>query len=213
MKKSMLSFQIFIFIAFTAKAGNNDYTINMLHAKKMTDTATIENTLVIAANYFERIALMNPGKYLPYYYAAYCYTRISHMNKTDKKRDYWVDKAQTEIDKANEIDPKNSEIMVMKGFVLQARMDISPMVRGFKYNSETMGYFDQAREIDPENPRSYLWKGVNLFHTPKMFGGGKDKAYPLIKTAIEKYKSNSSKDSLAPDWGYTYAMEMMEKCK
>lgn len=156
---------------------------------------------------------MNPDKWMPCYYAAYCYARISHKNKTDEKRDYWVDKAQALINKAYELDPKNSEILVMKGFVLQARMDISPMVRGFKYNSETMAYFDEAREIDPENPRSYLWKGVNLFHTPEMFGGGKQQAYPLIKTAIEKFKTNPPKDSLAPDWGYSYAFEMIEKCK
>jgi hypothetical protein len=213
MKKSMLYLLFFIFISFSGNAGNNDYSRNMLHAKTMTDTATIENTLVTAANYFERIALMNPDKWLPYYYAAYCYTRISHMNKTDEKRDYWVDKAQAEIDKAYELDAKNSEIMVMKGFILQARMDISPMIQGFKYNSETMEYFDMARELNPDNPRSYLWKGVNLYHTPEMFGGGKEKAYSLIKTAIEKYNANSPKDTLAPDWGYKYALEMIEKCK
>ncbi len=56
MKKSMLNFLFFIFIAFPGKAGNTDYAINMQQAKTMTDTATIENTLVIAANYFERIA-------------------------------------------------------------------------------------------------------------------------------------------------------------
>jgi tetratricopeptide (TPR) repeat protein len=213
MKNPTLCFLLFICISIPGKAGNNDYAKNMLLAKTMSDTATVENTLVIAASYFERIALMTTGKWLPYYYAAYCYVRISYMNKTHEKRDYWVDKAQIEIDKACEIDPKNSEILVMQGFVLQAKMDISPMVRGFKYNDETLGYFDKAKEINPDNPRSYLWKGVNLFYTPEMFGGGKDKAYPLIKAAIEKYKSNPSKDSIAPDWGYPYALEMFEKCK
>lgn len=213
MRKSIFYFLLLFTFSLSNKAQKNDYIFNMLHAKKMCDTAKLENTLIIAANYFERIAFINPDKWLPYYYAAYCFTRISHMNKDADKRDAWIDKAQVQIDKAYEIDPKNSEILVMKGFILQARMDISPMVRGFKYNSETMEYFDKAREMNPDNPRSYLWKGVNLFHTPAMFGGGKDIAYPLIKTAIEKYKSNPPKDSLAPDWGYPYALEMIEKCK
>jgi hypothetical protein len=213
MKKNLMYLLYFIFISFSGKAQMNDYVSNMLIAKKMCDTATKENTLITAANYFERIAFINPDKWLPYYYAAYCYTRISHMNKDTDKRDVWVDKAQMNIDKAYEIDPKNSEILVMKGFVLQSRMDISPMIRGFKYNSETMEYFEMAKELNPNNPRSYLWKGVNLFYTPQMFGGGKDIAYPLIKTAIEKYKSNPPKDSIAPGWGYPYALEMLEKCK
>lgn len=209
----MLNLLFFVFIAFPGKAGDTVYTTNILNAKKMCDTASVEKTLVMAASYFERIAFVNSDKWLPYYYAAYCYTRISYMYKTDEKRDFWIDKAQTEIDKAYELDPKNSEIFVMKGFVLQARMDISPMIRGFKYNSETMGYFDRAKEINPENPRSYLWKGVNLFHTPVIFGGGKDKAYVLIKTAIDKYTLFPPKDSIAPDWGYPYALEMIKKCK
>lgn len=209
----MLYFLFFIFITVPGRAGNNDYAINMLQAKTMIDTATIENTLVIAANYFERIALMNTDKWLPCYYEAYCYIRISYMYKKADKRDLWIDKAQIMIDKAYEIDPENSEILVMKGFLLQARMDINPMIRGFKYNKETLGYFDKAKEIDPDNPRSYLWKGVNLFNTPEIFGGGKKIAYPIIKTAIEKYKSNPPKDSLAPDWGYPYALEMIEKYK
>jgi tetratricopeptide (TPR) repeat protein len=213
MKKSVLYFLFFIFITLPGKAGDNDYIINMLNAKTMTDTATVQSTLVTAANYFERIALMNPEKWLPYYYAAYCYTRISHLNKGADKRDAWVDKAQIEIDKAFKNDPKNSEILVMKGFVLQARMDINPMVRGFEYNKETLAYFDKAIELNPDNPRSYLWKGVNLYHTPSFFGGGKDKAYILINTAIEKFKANPPKDMLAPDWGYKYALEMIEKCK
>lgn len=213
MKTSILYFLSFFFISFPCKARNNEYTKNMLVAKTMSDTATVENTLVTTANYFERIALMNPDKWLPYYYAAYCYTKISHLNKVAEKRDAWVDKAQIEIDKAYELDPKNSEILVMKGFVLQARMDINPMIRGFKYYKETMEYFDKARELNPDNPRSYLWKGVNLYHTPSIFGGGRDKAYPLIKIAIEKFKANPPNDKLAPDWGYKYALEMIEKCK
>jgi len=213
MTKKVFYFLWIIIVSFSAKAQNNDYFINMLHAKTMIDTAKVENTVVTAANYFKRIALVNQNKWLPYYYAAYCYTWLSHMTTNDDKRDSWVDKAQAEIDKAYKLDSKNSEILVMKGFILQARMDISPMVRGFKYNSETMEFFDKAREIDPNNPRSYLWKGVNLLNTPGMFGGGKDKAFPLIKTAIEKYNLNLPKDPLSPDWGYSYALEMIEKCK
>jgi hypothetical protein len=92
-------------------------------------------------------------------------------------------------------------------------MNIDPAVRGFQYNSEVMGYFDKAREIDPENPRTYLWQGVNLMHTPASFGGGIEKACPLIRKAVEKFGTFVPADSLAPNWGSTYAKDMMEKCK
>jgi hypothetical protein len=97
--------------------------------------------------------------------------------------------------------------------VLQARMYINPMARGYQYTNETMGYFEKARTIDPENPGSYLWQGVNVLHTPESYGGGKQNALPLIKKAIEKYATFVPADSLAPHWGYSYAMEMLEECK
>ncbi len=188
------------------------YEENMMNAKKMMDSSTVEKSYATAATYFTRIASMNPGEWLPHYYAAFCYTRISHLNTVADKQDAWVDRAQEEVDKAFEMDPGNAEILVMKGFVLQARMNINPTVRGFQYFGETMGYFEKARSLDPENPRSYLWEGVNLLHTPEAFGGGTEKACPLIQKALEKFAVFTPIDSLSPDWGYGYAREVVGQC-
>jgi hypothetical protein len=196
-------------------AGNdrNQYIENMMQAKSMMDSASIEKSYITAANYFERISSVNSSEWLPHYYAAFCYTRASHLNTDAARQDMWVDKAQAEIDKAILMEPANAEVLIMKGFVLQARMNINPMVRGFQYNNETMECFGKARAIDPENPRSYLWQGVNLLHTPEAFGGGKENACPLIKKALEKFAVFVPVDSLSPDWGYSYARELEENCK
>jgi hypothetical protein len=165
----------FLFLALTsvhAKSAGDAYTENMLAAKTMEDTASTEQTLLQAANYFIRISGVNTDQWLPHYYAAYCFARISHMNHDADICDKWVDRAQNEVDKAFVIAPDNDEVLVMKGFVLQARMNINPMVRGFQFFEETMGYFTKASEINAANPRAYLWKGVNLLHTPEQFGGG-----------------------------------------
>jgi hypothetical protein len=200
-------------VFFSGKPSDNPYIENMMQAKAMMDSATIENTYARSANYFERIAIVNPDEWLPRYYAAFCYARASHLNTEASRQDMWVDKAEAEIDKAAAIEPSNPEILVMKGFVLQARMNIDPMVRGFLYFGESMECFRKARALDPENPRSYLWEGVNLLHTPEAFGGGKDNACPLIRKSLEKFASFVPADSLAPDWGYQYAKEMAETCK
>ena len=192
---------------------NNPYVENMKQAKYIMDSATFEKSYVTAAGYFERIASMNSAEWLPHYYAAFCFTRASHLNTEAARQDMWVDKAQAEIDKALVLEPANAEVLIMKGFVLQARMNINPMVRGFQYNNETMECFNKARAIDPENPRSYLWEGVNLLHTPEAFGGGKESACPLIRKALEKFAVFVPADSLAPNWGYAYAREMKENCK
>jgi tetratricopeptide (TPR) repeat protein len=208
---------IFIFVALMAtvyaKPAYDPYTENMLAAKTIADSALTEPSLLSAANYFIRIAAMNPDQWLPHYFAAYCYARISHLNKDAEVCDQWVDRAQEEVDKAYEISPQNSEVLVLKGFVLQARMNVNPLVRGYQFFEESMGYFNKAIEINPDNPRAYLWKGVNLLHTPEQFGGGKQTACPLIRVSINKFESLTVSDPLAPAWGYDYAREIVKTCQ
>jgi len=211
MKKATFYFVLLI-ASLRGFAVDNAYREHMARACQILDSASVEKSLLEAAGLFTRVAAMHTDEWLPHYYAAYCYARISHLNREEHIRDSWVDRAQAEIDLAAGLTGPNSEILVMKGFVLQARMDINPMSRGFKYNNETMRYFNEARAIDPENPRAYLWLGVNLIHTPAAFGGGKDKGCPLIQTALEKFGTFVPADELSPDWGREYAGEVAATC-
>ena len=141
---------------------SNSYTEAMESAITMMDTSTSIEFLQYAANNFERIGDAVEDEWLPYYYCAYCYVQLNYLVKTDKKRDIFVDKAVEFNNKADNVSPDNSEIYVMKGFILQARMNIDPMTRGMKYNPECIAMFKKAIELNPENPRSYLWYGVNF---------------------------------------------------
>jgi len=211
--KNYLLLLVFLFPALLfGKPSGNPYVENMMQAKAMTDSATVEKTLITAAGFFERISGMNTGEWLPCYYAAYCYARVSHLVHNADIQDKWIDRAEVQINKAIAIDPSNAEILVMRGFVLLARMNVDPGTRGFQYSGESMSCFEKARAIDPENPRSYLWQGVNVLHTPESFGGGKDNACPLFRKSLEKFASFVQSDSLAPNWGYEYAKEMAKSC-
>ncbi|MFH0841642.1 MAG: hypothetical protein V1903_03375 [Bacteroidota bacterium] len=179
----------------------------------MMDTATTVYHLQGAANQFERIGNAMQTQWLPFYYTAYCYVQISHKVKSDNMRDLNIEKAEELISRADQLSPENSEIWVMKGFILQAKMSVDPMTRGFKYNKTCLETFRKARELDSENPRSYLWEGVNLFNTPSFMGGGKEKALPLIEKSIEKFETFHLHDSISPDWGKQYALMILAKCK
>jgi len=179
----------------------------------MMDTARTVNHLQGAANQFERIGNAMQTQWLPFYYSAYCFVQISHKVKSDNMRDLNIEKAEELISRADQLSPENSEIWVMKGFILQAKMSVDPMTRGFKYNKACLETFRKARELDPENPRSYLWEGVNLFNTPSFMGGGKEKALPLIEKSIEKFETFHLNDSIFPDWGKQYALMILAKCK
>ena len=189
------------------------YIEKMKETIAIMDTAKSYKTLQLAANQFERIGGAMQNQWLPYYYSAYCYVQISQMVKSDEIKDLNVEKAEELNSIADKISPDNSEIYVMKGFILQAKMNVDPMTRGFKYNRECLEMFEQAKVLDPENPRSYLWHGVNLYNTPAFMGGGKEKALPLLEKAIEKFDTYHLKSDFHPDWGKEYAEKTLNKCK
>jgi len=192
---------------------DEQYIALMKESIDIMDKASNIYQLQQAANQFERIGEAMQNRWLPYYYSAYSYVQISHIETSDKRRDLYIDKAVELNDKAETYSSENSEIYVMKGFILQARMDVDPMVRGLKYNKKCLKMFEKAKELDPENPRSYLWHGVNLFNTPSFMGGGKDKARPLLENACEKFHNYHLPSPIDPNWGEKYAEEILNKCK
>jgi tetratricopeptide (TPR) repeat protein len=179
----------------------------------MMDTAISIGELQHAANQFERIGSAKQQEWLPYYYSAYCCIQISHLVKSDEQKDLYVERAEELNSIADRISPNNSEIYVMKGFILQAKMNVDPMIRGLKYNKECLAMFEKAKSLDLDNPRSYLWHGVNLMNTPVFMGGGKEKARPLIKRALEHFNTSNLESPIHPDWGREYAERMWKECK
>ena len=212
MKKNIILCLLYI-SSMGMYAQDGQYMEMMKETIQMMDTAKSIKLLQQAANQFERIGNAMQDQWLPYYYSAYCYVQISHLEKSDRLKDLNVDKAEHLNNQADHLSRDNSEIYVMKGFILQARMNIEPMTRGIKYNNECLGMFEKAKKLDPENPRSYLWHGVNLYNTPTFMGGGKNKALPLLEKAIQKFETFQMPDPIHPCWGRDYAQMMLIKCR
>lgn len=210
MKRYIFIILTFVF-SLSLSAQYNDYTNAMKKTIKLMDSSSTIEHLQFVANNFERIGNTVKDEWLPYYYCAYCYVQINYLFKSDKKRDIYLDKAEEFNNKADNLSPDNSEIYVMKGFILQARMNIDPMTRGMKYNKECIAMFKKSQELNPENPRSYLWYGTNLYNTPSFLGGGKEKAFLLLQKAAAKFDIFKPESEIHPDWGKTYAKKMLSK--
>jgi tetratricopeptide (TPR) repeat protein len=204
----------FLFISAHLLSAQDIAYMDMMKASiSMMDNALNISELQHSANQFERIGSAMQNKWLPYYYSAYCCIQISHLVKSDEQKDLFVVRAEELNRLADRILPNNSEIYVMKGFILQAKMNVDPMIRGLKYNKECLAMFEKAKKLDPDNPRSYLWHGVNLMNTPVFMGGGKVKARPLIEKALACYNTFQLQSPIHPDWGREYAERMWKECK
>lgn len=61
--------------------------------------------------------------------------------------------------------------------------------------------FKIAEKLNSKNPRLYLLRGVGKYFTPKLFGGGKEKALTDLQKAARLFRHETVPDSLRPRWG------------
>ncbi len=167
---------------------------------KLFQSATIPEYVEVA-NQFERISTIEKTEWLPLYYASFAYIMISFQEPENSKKDTYLDQAQKYLDQAFVIDPTESELFMLQGFLYPARINIDPMTRGMVYMSKMNEALDQALTLNPDNPRVYYLRATITSHMPEAYGGGAAKALPLFLMADEKFKTFRPKTILSPNWG------------
>ena len=209
----------YIFILISCVSAGNIYGAGPEYQQAMkTSIAALDSVVVPQqymqlANNFTRIANVESAEWLPDYYAAYCFAMSVFTSHDKKNIDTYLDQADLLIKKADSISPDNSEIITVKGLISSARIMADPMSRGKKYGTLANQQYKQAEKLDSLNPRPVLLEGQGLFYTPKMFGGGKDKAKPVIEKALVKYNLFKPANDIAPHWGRKMAEDMLKQCQ
>lgn len=200
-----------LLVAASSFAQSEKYTAAILKNKALLDSAKTSEEFTSVAATFERIGDAEKTQWLPYYYAA-----LANIWKgfTDNKlnKDEVADKADALIAKAEAIEPKNSEIFLLKSMSSTLHMIVDPMNRWQQYGTAVRENMDAAKQLEPNNPRIYYWEGQNLFGTPPQFGGGKDKAKPLFEKSLQLFASNKPAAEIYPTWGREATRQMLERC-
>lgn len=169
------------------------------------DSANFPNLL----SYFERIAESETDKWIPAYYCCFIQIRMSHKSKD---ADAILDKAQLWLDKATKANGEKSELAVLQAWLHQMRINVSPMARGMKYSQLASESLGAASAMNPENPRIYYLDGMNIFHTPKAFGGGAENACPKFTLAQQKFNAFKLANPIWPNWGKKNNEKMLNNC-
>jgi hypothetical protein len=115
--------------------------------------------------------------------------------------------------KADTLSPNNSEIYALRSLIYSMRIGVNPMLRGAKFGTKSGEMNAKAKELDPNNPRPYLLQGQGKFYTPEQFGGGKEKALPLLEEAVRKFDNFKPASPISPNWGKQRAKQMLEECQ
>lgn len=204
---------VFAFATHFTFADDSAFVKVMEETLAMMDTAKSEKSFMEIANKFERIAQVQEDEWLPYYYSAYNRVIASYICQDKDLRDQYLDKAMELVKKSQELNPEEVENLIMQAYVTNAKLSVKPASRGRSLEPKFDGILAQAKKIDEENPRIYYLQGQSKFYTPAMWGGGKKKALPLIKKAIEKYDNFKPKSSIHPNWGRERTKQLLKECK
>lgn len=208
MKTTLFAFFI-LFFAAPVFAASYEETMS-INLQKLAATQTLTEFTTLA-NEFERIANAEPAKWLPRYYTAYCYVSAVTMNKMEADDIHkQLDIAQKHLDLLQKSFINETEILILQAFIYQMR--ITDMGKGMKYSGMAGDMLDEAEKLSPNNPRVYYLRGNNVFHTPKAFGGGKEKAKPLFEKAKSLFKTYKPATALDPSWGEWHNGQMLAEC-
>ncbi|MDW8230620.1 MAG: hypothetical protein RMJ33_12360 [Saprospiraceae bacterium] len=178
------------------------------------DTLYVASEWVARANAFERIAQAEPKQWLPHYYAALCYIQAFNFEKDESRQKTYSEQAERFIARADALRPNDSEITLLKSMAASMRVRLSPIFNGARYGRLADEMLEKAQQINPDNPRVYVQRASNLYFTPRMWGGDKEKAREVLVVAERKFSTFQPASELHPDWGRStvqYLRYLMQK--
>lgn len=202
---------LLILVLLTFASDNDKYEKAMKkNIEKIGECKTVDDHIKLA-NAFERIAVSEKDKWLPYYYDSFLHVLASYQDSSTSQKDTYLDRSDEFVEIADSLEPNNSEIYTLKGMIAQARMQIDPMNRWQKYGGIADNNFKKAVEIDSLNPRPEYLIGIGVFYTPKQFGGGPESAKPILETSKRKFEEFVPLNDLMPIWGKENVEQLLKQ--
>lgn len=197
-------------IILSATAQNDKYVKAMESNLAKFDTVKTTAGLIDLSNAFARIGDAEKTQWLPYYYAA---LSLSNAGWADQKldKDANAEKIKALCVKAEAIE-KNAEIYAVRDMAATQQMLVDPQTRWQTYGAEAADALQKGLQLDSNNPRLHFLQASGVYNTPEQFGGGKDKAKPMLEKTLELFNAEKAKP-LYPTWGKKRVEEMLASYK
>jgi hypothetical protein len=194
-------------------AQSEKFTNAMTTTISQFDSAKTADDMLAVSAAFERIGDAEKTQWLPYYYASLSQVIYAFMKNDMSNNDAYGIKAEKLLNKADALQPKNSEISCVKSMIATLHMLVNPQNRWQEYGPVIQTELDNAKKQDPTNPRPYYLQGQNLRNTPEQFGGGCATAKPVLEEALKKYEAFKPASAIAPNWGKGQVEKTLATCQ
>jgi hypothetical protein len=211
--KHLIIVTVLAFTGLQLNAQKEEFTAAMQEITDSLHQAKFGTDWQPYANQLERIAEAEPKEWLPRYWAAFCYLNLTYTEPNADKRDLILNKAERFLLAADSLSTNNDELEVMRANIASARIGVDPMNRWQKYGALATAAIEKAKKLNDKNPRIYLHEAQGVFFTPEAYGGGKQKALPLIKIAIQHFDAFKPTSGIMPNWGKNVADYMLTEAE
>lgn len=213
MKNSILTF-ILILLSLTALAGGQKFQEAM--GKTLAGYADCRSAAdfnALSAK-FARIAEAEPQEWLPLYYQAHSVI-VGNFRSGESAidRDLMLDEAQKSLDKLIEMDPANSEVMVLQGMLYTGRLVIDPQTRGQEYGAKSAIAVGKSLGMNPNNPRARYMQIANEQGTAQFFGKDMQEYCDSATALLGEWDSlNEVESPIHPSWGQDIVAGIASSC-
>ena len=138
------------------------------------------------------------------YLLAYVDWRLASMmmaepEKLEEQSLKRLEEAQAHLEALIEARPEHAEAQALLSSVLGLQIGINAF-RGMRLGPLSSAAVERAYMLEPSNPRVALVRGIGWLKTPRMFGGGVEKADAELQRAEELFQQESV-DKAWPHWG------------
>lgn len=176
------------------------------------DTSRTYPQKMALVSQFRLIANKWPDHWLSNFYTAYGLAVTSFEEPDKKRRELMLNEADNYFGKIKSKLSDHAEVNILGALLASARIAATPSA--YKMYGETRDkYLATAKSMTPENPRIYYLEGNSKFYTPKMFGGGPEKALPYYEKASQLFSQENKSDITKPYWGAYHNDYMIGQCK
>ncbi len=181
-------------VALAARADSMPSIASRLESGWMNgDTAAVRNALATLRDASDAPARRD-------YAIGYAEYRLAFMaGVTKEEQEKLVTDAVDRFSAVITAEPRNGEAHALLASCLGILISLHP-IKAMVYGPRAGEATDRSLEVEPNNPRVLLLAGVSAIHKPSEFGGGVDKAEPLLRRAADILK-HEPVDRPWPNWG------------
>jgi len=178
---------------------NEENKQHLIHINKIMNS-TVESEILSGINYFNNKNIKTQPVWIPRYYQAYGYLKLSSIGEKKELR-------PTYLASANNIITANAN---EEFAVLSAKFKLLDNKLNKQMINEVLSSLEYAKNINSENPRVYYltaaYNNILIKENPEKVEVAKNN----VVKALEKFKTVDNSNPLLPNWGAEEATFLLE---